>query len=264
MTTEDIEDDIARTRDEMADTLNAIERRLSPQQIMDQAVDTMREFLSDRTRVAEMVRDNPIPLALVGLGLGWLAVSAVGASGGRRSRAQAATGSYESMEGVAPAWAGDETGGGYAPGVESPAYGTAGSAEYVAAGSPGQAGTTTRSLRDAAQRTRGKVDQWSRQARASASQVTERTRDAFQDHPLTIGALAMVVGAAVGAMLPRSRTEREAFGETAGNLARQARQAGSELAEKAGRVAERAAQGAKEEGERAFRQETGSPSGMTH
>jgi hypothetical protein len=39
---------------------------------------------------------------------------------------------------------------------------------------------------------------------------------------------------------------------------------GGELAEKAGRVAERAMKGAAEEGERALRQETGSPSSMTH
>ena len=99
MTAEDIEHEIARTRGEMADTLTAIERKLSPQQIMDQAVDTMRDFLSDRSRVAEMVRDNPIPLALVGLGLGWLAVTAATS---RRAGASARAGSYESMEGVSP------------------------------------------------------------------------------------------------------------------------------------------------------------------
>ncbi|MGE5514793.1 MAG: DUF3618 domain-containing protein [Bacteroidota bacterium] len=266
MTTEDIEDEIARTRGEMSDTLTAIERRLSPQQIMDQAVDTMREFLSDRSRVAEMVRDNPIPLALIGLGLGWLAVSATTSSSGTR-RARAATGSYESMEGVSPGWSGDETGGGYAPGVESPTYGTAGSAEYTAAGSA-QGGTTTDAMRQAAERTRGKVNQWSRQARSSASQAVDRTRDAFDDHPLTMGAIALAMGAAVGALIPRSRAESESLGEMGGELARQARQTGAELAEKARRVAERAVQGAKEEGgkeaERAFRTEPGSPSGMTH
>ncbi|HLO76873.1 MAG TPA: DUF3618 domain-containing protein [Magnetospirillum sp.] len=261
MTTEDIEDEIARTRGEMADTLNAIERKLSPQQIVDQAVDAMREFLSDRSRVAGMVRDNPIPLALVGVGLGWLAVSAVTAGGsGRRVQAGTRAGSYESMEGVSPAWGGDEVGAGYAPGVESPAYGTAGSAEYAA----GAASQATDAVREAAQRTRGRVSEWGRQARASANQAADRTRDAYLDHPLTMAGLALAVGAAVGAMLPRSRAESQALGEMGGELARQARQAGSELAEKASRVAERAMQGAKDEGEHAFRQEGGSPSGMTH
>lgn len=262
MSTEDIEDDIARTRGEMADTLNAIERRLSPQQIMEQAVDTMRDFLSDRSRVAQMVRDNPIPLALIGLGLGWMAVSAA-TSGG--SRARAATGSYESMEGVSPGWAGEGTAG-YVPGVEGAAYGTAGSAEYpLGTGQGGTSqGTTTEAMRQAADRTRHRVDRWTRQARSSASQAADRTRDAFQDHPLTIGALAMAMGAAVGALLPRSRMEAESLGEMGGELAARARQTGSDLAEKAKSVAERTMQTAKEESERQFRPEPGSPSGMTH
>lgn len=263
MTTEEIEDEIARTRGEMADTLTAIERRLSPQQIMDQAVDTMREFLSDRTRVAEMVRDNPIPLALIGLGLGWMAVSAATSGGGRR-RAQAATGSYESMEGVSAGWVGEDTG--YAPGVESPAYGTAGTGTEYAGGqsAAAAAGATTDAMREAAQRTRGRVNQWSRQARSTANQAAGRTRDAFMDHPLTMGALALALGAAAGALLPRSRMEAESLGEMGGELAARARQTGSELAEKAKGVAERTMQTAKDESERAFRQESGSPSGMTH
>lgn len=269
MTAEDIEDEIARTRSEMTDTLTAIERKLSPQQIMDQAVDTMREFLSDRTRIAQMVRDNPIPLTLIGLGLGWMAVTAATGSSGRAS-ARSRYGSYEAMEGVSPAWGGDETGAGYAPGVESPSYGTAGSAEYAgaAAGAAGAAGQARDAVREAAQRTRGRVSDWGRQARASAGQAADRTRDAFQDHPLTMGVVALAVGAAVGAMLPRSRMEAETLGETAGELARQARETGAELAQKAGRVAERAVQGAREEGgkeaERSFGPQTGSPSGMTH
>lgn len=256
MTTEEIEDEIARTRGDMADTLTAIERRLSPQQIMDQAVDTMREFLSDRTRVAQMVRDNPVPLALIGLGLGWMAVSAA-TSGG--SRARAASGSYESMEGVSPTFSA-EGGAGYGAG-EGASYGTAGSAEY-----PGtsQGGSATEAMRQAADRTRGRVDQWTRQARRSASQAADRTRDTFNEHPLTIGALAMAVGAAVGALLPRSRMEAESLGEMGSDLAARARQTGGELAEKAKGVAERTIQTAKEESERAFRQEPGSPSGMTH
>lgn len=269
MTAEDIEHEIARTRGEMADTLTAIERKLSPQQIMDQAVDTMRDFLSDRSRVAQVVRENPIPLALIGLGLGWLAVTATTS---RRSGSGAAVGSYESMEGVSPAWGGDETGTGYAPGVESPVYGTAGSAEYVGtgggAGASAKAAQAREAMRKAALQTRGRVDQWSRQARMSARQAAGRTRDAFEERPLVMGMVAMAVGAAVGAMLPRSRTEEETLGDMGGELAARARETGSQLAEKATRVAERAMEGAREEGgkeaERAFRTEPGSPSGMTH
>lgn len=250
MSTEEIEDEIARTRGEMADTLTAIERKLSPQQIMDQAVDTMREFLSDRSRIAEMVRDNPIPLALIGLGIGWMAVSA--ASG---CRAEARTGSHESMEGIGSGWSGE---GGTA------GYGSAGAGAEYSERLEGLAQQAKDTVQGATDRARGRVADWSRQARTSARQAAGRTRDAYQDHPLTMGALALVVGAAVGALLPRSRAEGEILGETAGDMARQARQAGSDLVEKASRVAERAVQAGKEEGERVFRPEGGSPSSMTH
>ncbi|MBC7905394.1 MAG: DUF3618 domain-containing protein [Rhodospirillaceae bacterium] len=255
--TEHIEDEIERTRDEMASTLNAIERKLSPKQIMDQAVDTMRELASDQSRVAQVVRDNPIPLALIGLGIGWFAVSS---SMGRRS--SASEGSYESMEGLAPAWG---------SGTESQTYGTAGSAEYTSEGRDMRerasqlAGSARESVSRAADSTRGKVSQWSQQARTSANQAAGRTRDVYQDHPLTMGVVAALVGAAFGAMLPRSRAESETLGQAAGDMLRQARQAGSELVDKAGRVADRAVQAAKEEGERAYRQETpGTTSSMTH
>ncbi|MBY0430583.1 MAG: DUF3618 domain-containing protein, partial [Rhodospirillales bacterium] len=68
---EEIQDDIERMRSEMTDTLHAIERKLSPRQMMEQAMDTMRDV--NPTRVMDAVRDYPVPLALIGLGLGWIA-----------------------------------------------------------------------------------------------------------------------------------------------------------------------------------------------
>lgn len=256
MTTEDIEDEIERTRDEMAHTLDAIERRLSPKQLMDQVVDVMRDLATDQSRAMRIVRDNPFPLALIGVGLGWLAVAGSRRAMGETSR----VGSYESMEGVSPGWEAEAEGAsgyGYAPGVESPTYGPAAQSARDAASQAGE-------------RAAGRVSQWGRQARASVDTAAGRTRDTYHDHPLTMGLVAALVGAAVGAILPRSRAEMDGLGRAGGELARQARQAGSELADKAGRVAERAAGAAKAEGERVLRQETGQeprPAGtssMTH
>lgn len=94
---------IEQTRAEMSDTINAIQEKLNPQILMDQAKDTLQDAASnilnnakDTVRDAtvgrvehmvsnvtdtardtggnfvQMVKDNPIPAALVGLGLGWL------------------------------------------------------------------------------------------------------------------------------------------------------------------------------------------------
>jgi gas vesicle protein len=83
-----IKAEIEQTRTEMSDTINAIQERLSPQNLLDQAKDTVREatigrveeMVSNVTDTAkdtggnlmQMIKDNPLPAALVGLGLGWL------------------------------------------------------------------------------------------------------------------------------------------------------------------------------------------------
>src|SRR3546814_854709 len=74
--TERIEGEIQRTRTEIDHTLEAIQERLSPQHLMTEAVDYMRagpgEFASN---LGQAIKNNPLPVALVGLGIGWLAVS---------------------------------------------------------------------------------------------------------------------------------------------------------------------------------------------
>lgn len=278
MTTEDIQDEIERTRGEMATTLSAIERKLSPRQIMDQAVDTMRELASDRSRVGNVVRENPLPLALIGLGIGWLAVS-----GAMSRRSGAAEESYESMEGVG-GWSGTEgaAGSGYTTGAEAAGYGTAGSAEYAAAaraaGGNGQrvragqlAEAAGEKLSRATSGARERVSQWGSAARSTAGEAADRTWDAYQQHPLTMGFVAALIGAAFGALVPTSRRERELMEGSAEGLISRAKETGSEAMDKAARVAERAVQAAKEETRQAFREETPAttttttgPSTMTH
>jgi ElaB/YqjD/DUF883 family membrane-anchored ribosome-binding protein len=66
--------EIDRTRGEMDRTLNAIEHRLTPGQLMDQSIDYLRnsganEFVQNLGGAA---KHNPLPVALVGIGLTWL------------------------------------------------------------------------------------------------------------------------------------------------------------------------------------------------
>jgi hypothetical protein len=105
---------IEQTRAEMSSTINAIQEKLNPQVLMDQAKDTLQDAASniistakDSVREAtvgrvedmvsnvtdtakdtggnfvQMVKDNPIPAALVGLGLGWLFTRNSGSSSNR-------------------------------------------------------------------------------------------------------------------------------------------------------------------------------------
>lgn len=66
--------EIERTRSDMDATLNAIEHRLTPGQLVDQGIDYLRhsganEFVQN---LGGSVKNNPLPVALVGIGLAWL------------------------------------------------------------------------------------------------------------------------------------------------------------------------------------------------
>lgn len=68
-----IQRDIERTRGAMSETIDALERRLSPGEIIDELWGRMKGGQTG-SNVGETIRDHPVPLALMGLGLGWLAI----------------------------------------------------------------------------------------------------------------------------------------------------------------------------------------------
>ena len=81
--TAQIEEDLKRTRGALDDTLGAIERRLAPGQLMDDGLHFLRNNGATEyvVNLGSAAKRDPIPLALVGVGLAWLMVSG---RGGRR------------------------------------------------------------------------------------------------------------------------------------------------------------------------------------
>jgi ElaB/YqjD/DUF883 family membrane-anchored ribosome-binding protein len=80
---ETIERDVERTRANLTRTLDELRDRLSPGQVMDQLTEWAKgsggaEFARN---LGAQVRDNPLPILLVGAGIGWLMMS----GGGRRT-----------------------------------------------------------------------------------------------------------------------------------------------------------------------------------
>lgn len=78
----EIEREIEQTRSQLSDTVEGIQNRLSPNSLVDDAINYIRTNKELRRNVATTVRDNPVPLLLMGIGLIWLVVS--GASGARQ------------------------------------------------------------------------------------------------------------------------------------------------------------------------------------
>lgn len=83
-----IKADIEQTRNEMSQKINQIQERLDPTRLKEQAQETVRSAVSDSTdaivsfvrgnagdfgyTVVDTIKRNPVPAALVGLGLGWM------------------------------------------------------------------------------------------------------------------------------------------------------------------------------------------------
>lgn len=70
----EIERDVERSRARVTDTIEELRSRMSPGQIMDQMVDYAKtsggaEFMRN---LGGSVRDNPLPILLIGAGIGWL------------------------------------------------------------------------------------------------------------------------------------------------------------------------------------------------
>jgi ElaB/YqjD/DUF883 family membrane-anchored ribosome-binding protein len=89
---EEIESDLARTRTELSSTIDAIQSKLTPGQLMDQAFGYARTSLPADfgANLGNAVRDNPLPVALIGVGIAWLAMKGQNADGRARIRRQAA------------------------------------------------------------------------------------------------------------------------------------------------------------------------------
>lgn len=73
---DEIRRDMEGTRAEMHETVDALERKLSPGQMVDDLWNRARDSApgSAVSDVATTVRDHPLPASLVGLGLAWMAV----------------------------------------------------------------------------------------------------------------------------------------------------------------------------------------------
>src|SRR6202158_318529 len=73
--TDNVEREIARTRGELTLTLAALERKLAARYLFDEGLAMLKDTLGEDyglNRSLEMVRTNPIPVALIGIGAAWL------------------------------------------------------------------------------------------------------------------------------------------------------------------------------------------------
>jgi hypothetical protein len=218
--TSEIRRDIERTREDMSETVDAIQDRLRPRNIAANAVDSVRNRASETARdiadtePVQYVRANPIPTAMVGVGIAGLAWLAFG---GREARY---SGSRMRPRGVD--WR--RSNAGY---YEVDDYRQTGRTETVAFDhesaerySPGM--SYTEDLRSGWQSGTDRASHLASDVSRRARQTTERTRSSLQRtwnaNPLLLGAAAAVAGALVGLAVPETEREHQLMGETRDNM----------------------------------------------
>ena len=225
--TEQLRADIEDTRAEMTQTINEIQERLSPEHLVGQVKETVREATIGKVErvmervgetisgvtepalevagragtaikdagssVADSVWRNPIPVALIGLGVGMLLVRNFGRQRYTSTR-------RKPSEGRVP---------NYAMSNEGQMRQTQGT---------GTLDSMKETASDLANRSTQALSDLGTKARNTASSVTTRFEQMLHDNPLAIGAVAVAAGTAVGLVLPATRFESEYIGETGERL----------------------------------------------
>jgi len=245
---------IEETREDLAATVDAIEDRLSPSNVIADAKQTVRDatvgrveekvndvtqtanrFLEDPARTAqetgngimETIRQNPMPAALVGVGVGWMLLKRNdGASKSRsyeyraydRDAASCARDprSYDRNGGTSDV--GDRIGrfaGDTADGVSQ----AAGQVASTVGSTASQVGQTVGSKASEVGQTVGEVPA---QASTMARTVADQASQAVRSNPLGASLAALAVGTMVGMLLPSTPAERRVMGPTSERLIEQA------------------------------------------
>lgn len=273
--------DIADTRERLSNTIEEIGERLNPQVLKENVKDSIREATIGRVStmarqaadtvsrttngITATVRENPIPLAMVAVGLGWMIWNARADRDAGRYRSRGVDMGYGPDYG-AGSYDRADAGFGATLGSESQRFD-----EMDSPGLTGRARERARHIGDVAQRRAG---EFADRARHTADQARERAQhlagdvkhraedlygtaadatrrgalkveDTYQENPLAMGAVAMAIGLAAGLAAPVSDREVRWMGDARDELVDRVKDIAEDTREKAEHVASRVAQEAK-------------------
>jgi len=281
-TPEGIHEDIAHTRADMGRTIDAIQERLSPQRLVSEAKETVKDTVREAAEtvthtvkeatvgrvqdmattmrdsatnasnsVIETIRQNPIPAAMAGLGLGWLFYQA-------QQRPVQTRRVYPYGMGRSPypySFSDQPTNGtprtAYAPTYPSdqPGFGDrVGDATQQVREKvgdlTGQVGDRVGQLGEQVQE---RAEDFSGRVQSSAGQTRDWFGDMMRENPLVLGLAAIAVGAAVGFAVKETPQENRLLGEAHDNLLHKAQDVAQDTTQKVQQVAKRATETAKDE-----------------
>jgi uncharacterized protein DUF3618 len=243
---EQLEQETERTRRQLTETLEELRRRLTPGQVVDQLLDYAQdgaagEFISN---LGHEVRRNPLPVTLIGTGIGWLMLANGRSSYGLSRAGSLAAGATRARDttddgpglaeraGDAAAAAGD-----YARAVGSAVGADGRKAREWLSQTAGQVASVLPSGDDAASMYRNAADTAANLG-DSARSGSHRIARFCADEPLVVAGLGLAVGAAIGAALPPSESENRLLGEASEAVKDSVQEQASRISRKAQTVAQ--------------------------
>lgn len=233
MSAAELERQADATRAKLADTAESLKNKMTPGQLFDEMTSTLRhgDTWAAFGNLKTQVRDNPLPLTLIGAGIAWLMFGHAPRRSGR------------SDDGAMLGWSdGNDNSDRVGPafyGAARPADGNGGVTDKIgqaadtAAGMASEAADTVKhgfsDARDgvsgAARKATGTAREFAERSKTMGTQARDRAQEVFDREPLALAALGLTLGTAIAAMLPHTRLEDE----TLGKYGKDIRRAGEEL-----------------------------------
>jgi len=211
--TDVIRRDIDKTQRELAATAGEIQRRLTPRYIAGQARESVRRTSVNTTHtIIDRIKENPIPTALVGVGLFMLFRNSGHGDG------------YD-VE--------------FTPAVELE---DEGSLRARVDDAVGDVKERAQEVKDRAANAAGEL---ANRTQTRARMAKNETQDFFRDNPLAAGLAVAALGAIAGAVVPQSRMENQLMGEKRDELLDRGKDIAREGMDRAKRVAQAATDVAK-------------------
>jgi ElaB/YqjD/DUF883 family membrane-anchored ribosome-binding protein len=258
--TDRIEADINRSRHALNDTIEQLGGKLSPGQILDEAIGLAQGQAGRFTaNLGRQVRDNPLPVLLIGAGVGMLFMSSRKADGDYavapgvsheewhheqrfRTLEKARTGisrmAGETQEAFMDRLHDAEA---MALGLKQDAGEAIDAFKARVKGAGEKVAMTAQGVRDrmsaAGAQTAQFVGDQAQNLKAGVADAKHRTMAFYDEYPLAAGAIGVAIGAIIGAMTPLSEVERDKLQGVADAAAK----AGANLADKGARAVERTA-----------------------
>lgn len=259
--TDRLESDINRSRHALNDTIEQLGGKLSPGQILDEAMGLAKGQAGQfTTNLGKQMRDNPVPVLLIGAGIGMLFLNRHNHNHGHAQTAAAVSHDEWHHEQRFRKLEGARAGLSKMIGETQEAFShRLHEAEAAALEIKQHAGEAIDSfkarvksagetlshtaegirarMQAGAQQTAQFVSDQAHNIKAGAGDVKHKAQDFYEEYPLAAGAIGVAIGALLGSTTPLSSVERSNLQGVADAAAK----AGADLAERGARAAERAA-----------------------